>query len=220
MTKLVAKPSLEIAQERANRIIQLLKKLNISKNKFCKNYGHHGFTTGALQGWIQCRWSGLTENGANALALAFKEAGIEITPSWLLFGIGEIKLGDISQFSMDQESENVNIFNELKMFQQHNLNVTHVVIKDDSLEPWCSEGDYVAGSIVFGNEINKLVGYPVIVQTTETTDIFTGILEKGNAEGIYTLMRANTKKSSPIIKNISLLNAAKIMWSRRVKSKD
>lgn len=157
MVKLKGKPSLEIAQERADRLIRIREALGPSRPKFCEKFGKYGISISAVQGWEDIRWNGLTENGANLLARALNEEGFSITVEWLMFGVGDTPsfLENSNNAPRPSPMDESNLLHELHLFLQHHPGAVSIIIEDDGLAPWYTPGDYVAGINYFDRDIKK-----------------------------------------------------------------
>jgi hypothetical protein len=221
MAKLKHKPSPEIAKERADRVKRLRGALRLSRPKFCKKYANYGITTSALQGWEDVRWYGLTENGANMLAQAFQDEGLNVTVEWLMYGIGESPISDSFPFPQPKGaaklSEKGFVANELQIFHQHVPHAVDTIIMDDGLSPWLMPGDYVAGARYFDKDIAKAVGQISIVQTL-SGNLLVRMVQSGKDADCYTLTCTNphTTVKQSTLKNEKLFSAAPILWIRKL----
>lgn len=219
MVKLKNAPSPELAKARAERIKGLRKALRLSGAKLCEKYSKYGLTESALSGWENIRWHGLTENGANILSKAFQDEGLNVTVEWLLFGVGDSPISDSFQFHPKniELSEQGLIADELQLFHQHHANSIDMIVADDGLAPWIAPGDCVAGIRYFGNDMEKAIGHPSIVQT-ESGTLLVRMVSAGKELEFYTLTCTNPKTTAeqPSLKDIKLLSAAPVLWVRKL----
>lgn len=217
--------SSSLAKDRSNRIKRLRKALRFSRQKLTAKYKKYGLSTSALQNWEDIRWKGLTENGAIILSKAFQEEGLNVTIEWLLFGVGKDPIGDTDYFTkipmeIANPSEHTLIAKELRLFHQNNPESIDAVITDDSLAPWLTPGDYVAGKRYFENDMEKTIGHPCILQTLSGETLIR-FLKAGKDLEYYTLVSTNaeTTVAQPILENIQLFSAAPILWIRKLNLK-
>ena len=132
---------------RANRLKRLRKMTNQSRKSFSNLYG---ISQGTLQNWETARFGGLTEKGAHIILQALQKEGIHCNFEWLMYGAGH---GPSFDRLLNKEQEAIkpkkvlvsSIDEDLKTFQRLNHDTIHMYIPDDSMEPYYSEGELVAG---------------------------------------------------------------------------
>jgi transcriptional regulator with XRE-family HTH domain len=209
----------DIPNERAQRLRSLRKALRYSRQKFCDKYEKYGITPGALQTWEDVRWNGLTEKGAKKLISVFKEEGLTITLEWLMYGVGENPIENITFFDRQQKkntfSEEEKIACELKLFHELNPGAIDMVIVDDGLAPFLLPGDHVAGKRYFDKDITKAVGQICIIQTLYG-NVIVRQLENGQDVGHYILKCTNTAAHvEHTTTQVKLFSAAPLLWVRK-----
>lgn len=199
--------------ERAKRIRYLRDNvLKLSRAAFCQKHNISPYT---LQNWEDLRYGGLTDKSVKMLVTAFQAEGIDCDSDWLLYGEGKDPVLR-SWLSPLQQSDTALITEELKVFHQLHRHAVDTIIGDDGLGPCFMPGYRVAGKKLFNQNINKALELPSIVQTQDGL-ILTRLIKASAIPEHYTLACSNsqTSVSEPILKNVKLLYAAPIIWSRR-----
>ncbi len=216
-------------QQRAMRVMGIRKSLGLSRREFTKNFG---IAAGTLQHWERPDdLSGLTEKGAEKLARLLLNAGVQVSAEWLLYGVGAqpvipedkdrkniiqpentSKSGKKHKKTSDTAST---IKQELQYFHELHDHAVSLRVSDDGMEPVLLEGDYVAGTKLFKNDIKKAIGKDCIVMT-EDGELLARRLVASDIPGLYDLQCRNfDSKVKPLaIYNVGLIFAAPIVWVR------
>lgn len=203
-------------KEQGQRILELRRRYGLTREAFVQ----HGIPIATLQNWEKVRYaSGLNRKGANRLVNAYASLGVTVTTEWLLYGAGPSPyLNESPEISHGTSlSKEAKITQELRLFHQLNENVVDLIVPDHAMAPAFLPGDCVAGERFFDKEIEKAVGHPCIIHTSNGQILFR-LLEKGDKENLYTLTGFNPK--ALVILNISLFSAAPILWMRRKLDKE
>jgi HTH-type transcriptional regulator, cell division transcriptional repressor len=164
-------------QERAYRLRFLRKMTALSMKEFAQHC-NIGLTT--LNYWEQA-YSSITERGAKKVSSAMKEEGIECSTLWLMSGLGDPpKITDSSklyklnyplikpytQTICERNSEyfQVQIKEEIKLFQTRYPDSLVYFINDGSMQPLYRQGDIVAGKKLIGKNMELAHGTDCIVE--------------------------------------------------------
>lgn len=138
------------SQARASRLKRMRRLTFMSRKEFAKK---HAFSPGTLQNWETARFGGLTEKGARLILKAFKAEGIFCSYEWLMLGVGdgpvfarhtEHAMIDTGRKVQDPQKR-PNITQEMKFFLQLHYGAICTQVKDDSLNPYIENGDWLAG---------------------------------------------------------------------------
>lgn len=212
------------AKERAIRLKMCRDMTGLARDAFDKRYG---IPRGTIQNWESARFGGLTPKGAEAITKAFHAEGIAVNSQWLLHGLGEsprfserISIDNDKTQSIKNQQSNQDynlITSELLFFRQHNSDPIDSVLSDNSMEPIFSAGDYVAGSRLYQDDIEKAVGQYCIVQTYHLGDLVR-LLKTGSHPGVYHLIATNIHSDAKNIAHydVDILSAAPVVWIRKV----
>ncbi len=209
---------------RTKRVLSLRKMTRLSRRAFAKRYG---IAPGTLQNWEDVRGNGLSEKGAKRLIKALRSSGIFCSIEWLMQGVGAGPYIDRSLY-MDTESvegapqssasdEKTYVASELALFYEHYKEAIDCVIQDDAMLPQFKVGDHVAGPRYYGADISDLIGQECIV-VLKDGDLLVRELRQSQLPDHYTLASSNPRTSvaKPVIYDVELVSAAKILWVRRV----
>ncbi len=211
---------------RGKRLKMLRKIADLTRNQVEEKY-HISVNT--QRSWEEGKHTGLTEQGARRILVAFRNEGVQASIGWLLHGTGSAprlteKLFDTDMLPFEEIKKenaadfenNEKIFSELEFFFKMNGNAISLQINDDSMEPFILAGDYVAGISRFGDSISQLIGKNCIIET-EMGEKYVRLLRKGSKPGLYTIacLNPHTTIENPIIYDIELTSAAPIIWQRR-----
>lgn len=196
---------------RGERIRRLRESLGLSREEFGNQFG---IPSGSMQNWEDARYDGLSKVSANKLINAFRKSGIEVTLEWLFYGEGDNPLSlspnqiPSASFSATEEAL---IAQELRLFHQHNIETTDMIVADSSMVPAFLPGDWVAGKRYFEKDIERAIHHACIVQTLDG-QILLRIIKSSQQEGFYDLLTLN---SESVVKNMKLFSAAPVLWMRR-----
>jgi hypothetical protein len=211
-------------QARSKRVWSLRQITGLSRREFAKRYG---VAAGTLQNWEDPGGNGLSEKGAYRLTITLKSAGIYCNVEWLMHGVGDpphvnettappailalkkdISIGEYEQAALKAE---------LQVFCSHYPESIYFQIPDDSMLPFYHQGDFVAGSRVYQNDIAQLIGEDCIVLLSNGEQAVRR-LRASAIPGLYDLMSVNpqTHALKPYYYDANLVYAARIIWSRRI----
>jgi hypothetical protein len=212
-----------VLDERGHRLKRVRMMMELSRKAFERKYG---ISSGTLRGWEDAMTTGLTEKNVHRLVPVFKEAGVQCSIGWLLHGAGsapvvpKTKHPEVADLS-DSPLLNADaaIAAEIELFCKHHpQQAIYMQVSDDGMEPYYHEGEYVAGTRVFGDAIDSIVGQHCIVET-QMGEILLRLVRAGSKKDCYTLQCLNlsTRQPSPTLFDVALMSAAPVMWHRRVK---
>jgi DNA-binding transcriptional regulator YiaG len=208
--------------KRGKRIKYIREALRYSTRQF---HIKHGVSSSTLRNWESGQYGGLTADGAIKLVAIFQKEGVNCTFDWLYYGKGSDPIPKVNiylpaeQTPAQSEQSDVPknaITQELSMFHQLHAGAIDMIVNDDGMEPYCFQGDWVAGIRRFGNDINKLLGLYCIVQT-QAGQMLVRKLLKGQQIGYYKLacINPNATINPQILDEVQLVGAAHVIWVRR-----
>jgi len=213
------------SKARAMRLLCVREMSGLSRDKIQHRYG---IARGTLQNWESARFGGLTVKGARAMIKAYLAEGIICDLEWLLHGIGggptykknesALTTQGVSTHARMRDpvisADKANIAQEILYFRNNNPNAIDMVVQDDSMAPYLSQGDYVAGFKVYQDGIERLVGKHCIVQTAEH-GLMVRLLTPSAVLNRYCLQARNVfTEKSPYIADCEILFAAEVVWVR------
>jgi transcriptional regulator with XRE-family HTH domain len=196
-----------------------------SRSEFEKNLG---ISENTLAAWESGK-APLSQKGAQRFVEAVRKYNVHCTVAWLLHGTGLPPMtrhnkkmpSYASQSSEDhtETDEEVALAKEIAAFQSNYSDAIVVLIVGDAMEPWYKHGDYVGGRKMAADKASSLVGSHCIVET-ESGDIFVRLLNRSKSPQAYILSSSNphTTEENPVVYNVSLKFAAKVIWHRRRSS--
>ena len=207
---------------RAKRL-KILRNMAGLTRKCCND--HYGISSGNFQNWEGPRFGGLTEEGAEKMLYACKEAGVEATLEWLMYGAGPSpyvteefynkKSKKITNASIANEEHMIT--GELESFKQnHQQQVLDIVIKDDGMYPQYKMGDIIAGKRCTDASILRFINTDCIIELKDGGLILRN-LQAGNKNKLYNLVCSNPSPTiaKQTITNVAISSVAPIMWIRR-----
>tara|TARA_X000000950_G_scaffold241086_1_gene294478 strand:+ start:3266 stop:3997 length:732 start_codon:yes stop_codon:yes gene_type:complete len=202
---------------RANRLKRLRKMTNQSRKSFSNLYG---ISQGTLQNWETARFGGLTEKGAHIILQALQKEGIHCNFEWLMYGAGH---GPSFDRLLNKEQEAIkpkkvlvsSIDEDLKTFQRLNHDTIHMYVPDDSMEPYYSEGELVAG-IIHRKHLEECLGHICIIKTIEHP-LQVRLIRPTEVSNRYHLIALNplSQTNHPPIFHASIDYCAPILWTRK-----
>ncbi len=168
-------------KSQSQRVRMLRDLLDISRPKFAAR--HPRLSKSNIRNWEEGDKSGLSDSGARYLAAAAQSLGVTVSEEWLLDGIGRPPEKPIietvnTETGLDLESA---LRTLCKRFPQ----TMSVLIKNDTLTPALSTGDFAVGERLPSDNIANAVNSLCIVETIEG-EIQIGYLEK-TADDEYSL---------------------------------
>ncbi len=211
------------ARERGERLRRIRNLANLSRRALCDEAG---LNINTFIGYEVGRYGGLTKKGADIIIPYLSSKGVYCSLDWLMNGIGKGpyiipdmqlgKIGNTTDFLINI-SEEQKIAEELLLFRTHYKNAIDYQIIDDGMLPIHKIGSYVAGIPCSGSSIQNIIGFDCIVQTV-TNELIVRNLRAGRTQDDYTLTCSNpyTTLNHPIIYDVELLFAARIIWRREV----
>lgn len=202
-------------QARGERLKAIRKSANLTRQLIETRYG---ISTSTLRSWEDARATGLTQQGARRFLTALCNEGIVCSIEWLLHGKGKqpVIVAGTQTNNQYLPNNNEQTTKELNFFMETHPKGTYFIVQDDGMEPWFSAGDYVAGDLHYGKEINKLIGRPCIIEA-ESGETHCRLLRKGMMESCHTLQCLNVKTvvMQPTLYNVKITSAAPIIWWRK-----
>lgn len=209
--------------EANNRIKSIRSELGLSRKEF---ESKSGISANTLRAW-EIGANPITAKVARKLTTALARCGIQCQPEWILSGNG---IAPRTFSAEEQEQQNKLMLNfpehdwndetailkEIQFFETENPNAIVVTVPDDSMLPIYCLGEYVGGIRFKGNKLNELIGESCIIESN-SGDIYIRKLQKGSKRNLYTLypLNPNTNTEEPIIYNLNIKSAAKIIWHRK-----
>lgn len=189
----------ELKIERAQRIRQARQMLRLTRIDLISM----GIPKGSLQSWEDARRNGLTLKGAMRLSEVFKEAGLVVTPEWLMEGQAP---GPVAapKTLRDLELKPVLLGQDATKLARDMLHLLYAeggpiidaILPHDGLAPAYYTGDCVAGLRLADNEITKALGKACIVHTKQG-QLYIGCLSEGKA-GTYQISQHGEREPQAI----------------------
>ena len=212
---------------RGKRLKSLRQMAGYTREKFWKNYA---IPAGTLQGWECGRFGGLTESGAKRFIKAIREAGIECSEDWLLYGIGpaprptdKLYLQDGgSNGSLASHLEGVydpNVLAELEVFKHHYPEAVYAVVQDRSMAPRFMQHECVAGVRRTGGAIASASGHDCIIELHNGNKLVRQF-QLDQQPNRYNLVAAGSDIQSAVISQDEIVCVAPVIWQRRTDPKD
>ncbi len=199
-------------QSPASRLKGLRLQLGLSRKKFQEATG---LSSNTLQAW-ELGKNHITEKGAVKLSLALDQMGIVCSVEWLLTGRGIPPRTQHSSQTQDSFDEEAKILKEVAFFEANNESSIVLIVTDDSMLPFYSEGDYVAGCQYPADQADMFIGKNCIV-TLYSGNILVRRLNK-DVNGCYNLHSLNpdTQAENSYLKDCKIQRIAQIVWHRTV----
>jgi DNA-binding transcriptional regulator YiaG len=204
---------------RANRLKRLRKMTRKSRKAFSELYG---ISQGTLQNWETARFGGLTEKGAHIILKALKNEGIHCNFEWLMYGAGtgpNIGALLVPNDAPSKRTKTTSIDDDLNVFKQLNENTIHMYVNDDTMTPYYSKGELVAGIIHKAEAIAQCIGHICIVKPIEWPQQIK-LVRKSSKENAYHLIALNplTLDRHANLHDVELEFCAPITWVRKEDS--
>lgn len=209
-----------IAIDRANRLKWLRKQIDKSRRGFALR---HKIAASSMQSWEDVDGNGLTENGCLQLVKAFRLDGICVTIPWLMYGLGP----EPTKSTMEALTQPIDvpkaycpndkrIDEALRQFNKQYANPIDIRMPDNSMEPAYRSGDYMAGTRLYQDDLDKAIGQDCIVQNDQG-HIIVRRVEKGTQAGYYRLVAYNPTQLTAEEEAVEqrLFSAAPIVWHYR-----
>jgi len=207
---------------RGKRLKSLRQMAGFTRDRFAKNFA---IPAGTLQGWECGRFGGLTESGAKRFIKAIREAGIQCSQDWLLFGVGpaprptdKLYLDDIVSNPANKMVEGIydpNILAELEVFRHHYPEAIYAVIKDESMMPRFVQRECVAGVRRTGEEILMVSGFDCIVELQDGGKLVRQIHVDQQPERC-SLVALSDSSASSMVSLDEIVCVAPVIWQRRI----
>lgn len=196
----------------------------LNRKDFCDKHGLNRFT---VQSWEIGRNFSRGKNIA-AFCEALAKEGIFCTPDWLLNGVGEApaKLNTRKTLSvpvatraregkrLQTSEEEARIQAEIAFFKSNQPAEFETVVAqvaDNFMEPYHSQGDFVGGTLMKGDEIRSLIGKICLVALDEESFVVRRLRTEGNR---FLLVPEDPEGTVTALKKVSA--AAEIIWQRKV----
>lgn len=201
---------------RANRLKRLRKMTGKSRKAFSELYG---ISQGTLQNWETARFGGLTEKGAKIVLNALKSEGILCNFEWLMYGAGpNPNIGSmLNQTKNTPKRTKITTINEdLDIFCKLHAETVHMFVNDDTMEPYYSPSELVAGISHKGNNIDQCVGHICIVKPINHPQQIK-LLRKGKTINCYNCIALNpiSIDQNANLFEVELEYCAPIIWIRK-----
>jgi transcriptional regulator with XRE-family HTH domain len=212
------------SRDRGERLRRIRNLANLSRKDLCDE---SGININTYIGYEVGRYGGLTKKGAYKIIEYLSSKGVYSSFEWIMNGLGlaprvETDINQhVSVEKLDLSSENLRIAEEITLFRKHYKNSFDYQIIDDGMLPIYDMGDYVGGICHISSAVDELIGYNCILQM-ENGEVIVRNLSYGRKENHYTLSCTNpeTGVNLPIIFDVKLIFAAKIIWHRKLYLKD
>lgn len=209
-------------RKRSERAVMLRETLGHSRAYFKDKYD---LSPSTLQMWETFEKGGLGEDAAYRLSNIYQQEGLNVTPEWLMYGMGtdpleRFRIGSpgFGKIPTSSPSNDKNIGDELKYFHALNVGALHQMIEDDAFLPWLAPGDYVAGLPYYDSDIKNCIGHICIVEL-ENGETLVRHIKAGSSDGCYTLVCTNPESmtSNRILHDCKLVLAAPIIriWKEK-----
>jgi transcriptional regulator with XRE-family HTH domain len=163
----------------------------------------------------------LSKKGAIRLSEALSRFNIECSPIWLLTGHGEppkIKETpqNILQDSCELKVNEISIVKETEYFRSLSPNHVIVGVRDNSMVPFYSNGDYVGGIKIPFPDLKKAYNENCIVTLKDGKTLVRRFVKR-NENDKHTLYALNVQAAYKdlVLTNIELESIAVIVWHRR-----
>lgn len=209
------------SRERGERLRRIRNLANLSRKMLCDAAE---ININTYIGYEVGRYGGLTLKGADKVIHCLSSKGVYCSLAWLMHGVGkgpevitDTDLISASDSYLDVISEEQKIRNELNVFRDHYKDAVDRQIIDDGMLPTYEIGSYVAGVPVSKSSIANILGSDCIVQL-KSGEMMVRNLREGRVQGAYILTCTNPDTSiyEPILYDVKLAYAAKIIWHRRL----
>lgn len=196
----------------------------LNRKDFCDKHGLNRFT---VQSWEIGRNFSRSKNIA-VFCDALAKEGIFCTTEWLLNGVGDApaKLNTRKTMSVpvatrarevkrqQASEEEVRIQAEIEFFKNNQPESVETVVAqvaDNLMEPYHSQGDFVGGPLVKGDEIRSLVGKICLIALDSETFVVRRLRTEGNR---FLLVPEDPSGTITALKKVT--GAAEIIWQRKV----
>lgn len=204
------------ARERGERLRRIRNLANLSRKTLCEEAE---ININTYIGYEVGRYGGLTKKGADRVITYLTSKGVYCSLDWLMQGEGKAPkvITESTAPTSFLESETLKMAEELQLFHSHYKNSIDYQIIDDGMLPLYEIGSYVAGVACSEVNIKKVVGFDCIVKT-KSGELIVRNVREGRIENTYTLTCINpeTSVNSPILYDVKLSFAAKIIWHRKI----
>ena len=179
----------------------------------------YGISQGTLQNWETARFGGLTEKGAHIILKALKNEGIHCNFEWLMYGAGagpNIGALLVPSDTPSRRTKSTSIDDDLSVFKQLNENTVHMYVNDDTMTPYYSKGELVAGIMHKNETLAECIGHICIVKPIEWPQQIK-LIRKSNKDGLYNLVALNplTLDRHANLHEVELEFCAPITWIRK-----
>lgn len=209
-------------QERSERLRKIRNFTNLSRKELCENTS---ININTYIGYEVGKYGGLTKKSAQKIIDFATTRGVYSSIDWLMYGLGngpkvitsiEDNVICDNLIFVPRTPEEHNISEELSLFYKHYNHAKNFIIEDDGMLPFYGVGDHVAGIYEENKQINYLIGHDCILKTLDGL-ILVRNLRKGKKQDSYILFCVNseTKVDYPILYDVELVWAAKIIWHRK-----
>lgn len=182
---------LATAEARAARLRRLRNMANLNRNDMCNS---DSLNINTYKGWEIARYGGLPVNAAAKVIKRLSKAGVICAKEWLLMGVGpEPYVLPQPRFTSNPPLiPDESIISEIAAFSSLFSDTIYTKITDDSMLPFYSPNDYVAGIKVQLKDIEPLLNTNCIV-LTDSGELLVRYLKSGSQKGLYTLYPSNVE---------------------------
>lgn len=205
------------SRERGERLRRIRNLANLSRKNLCDEAD---ININTYIGYEVGKYGGLTKKGAELIISYLSTKGVYCSLEWLIHGVGKgpYTIVDMPNVSSDTLNEEQKIHTELTLFHSHYPSAVDFQIIDDGMLSVYEVGSYVAGISFSDMAIETIIGCDCIIQT-QTGERLVRNLREGRIKNTYTLTCINphTLMNVPILYDIKLAFAAKIIWHRKIQ---
>jgi transcriptional regulator with XRE-family HTH domain len=203
------------SRERGERLRRIRNLANLSRKSLCDGAN---ININTYIGYEVGKYGGLPKKSAEVILAYLSTKGVYCSFDWLMTGEGKgpYTIVDTPSVSLSVLNEEQKIYTELALFHSHYQNAVDFQIIDDGMLPLYEKGSFIAGISYFDSAIDTLIGFDCIVQT-QSGERYVRNLREGRIKNTYTLTCINprTTINSPVLYDVKLAFAAKIVWHRK-----
>lgn len=212
--KLLIENELSTPEARAERLKRIRNLANLTRKEICDS---SGININTYKGWELARFGGLPVDGAEKIILKVGRSGVICSSEWLLYGKSPSPSLAPEGVLLNKGGEDTKIIKpslieqEFSIYQKNTKNAILEEVNDDSVLPNIKKGDFLAGVMKFGEDINLILNQLCIVQTIGGKKLIRYV-KKGGANDVYTLIAENPLSDAADLSvlNTKLLYAAPI----------
>ncbi|MGB6976024.1 MAG: helix-turn-helix transcriptional regulator [Gammaproteobacteria bacterium] len=212
--------------------------IRLSRKEIQKKYGLSATTLKAWENGV----AKLTKNALEKCREIYRQEGLPLEKNWVLLGKGTPPqaaaltlerykdyqyivetLRENNRFIIRDghhllpylQSDEICMAREANIFKELYPDAVVLFVAGDEMLPKFRPGDYVAGRLRYGSEIETAINRECIVRLPDGSDILR-YLVGGRMAGRYNLgvLNVNSKTDEPTLFNVEIIAAAPIIWHR------